>query len=101
MSVAQANSPSSKMRTFLLSSGYGALIGAGVGVVSLLANENPDKHMINIARGASLGLYAGMAYGLYINYAGTSPQNSDYTLIPRYEKSKLSGADFYWVAARF
>lgn len=90
------------MRTFLLSAGYGAVIGAGVGVVSLLAEDNPDKHMINIARGASLGLYAGMAYGLYVNYGATQAQpQSDYTLVPRLDRKGLTGADLNIVAFRF
>lgn len=78
------------------------MIGAGVGVVSLLAEDKPDKHMINIARGASLGLYAGMAYGLYVNYGMTQSQpQSDYTLVPRFDQKGISGADLTVVAYRF
>lgn len=53
------------VRDFLVSCGYGILIGAGAGVVTLAFEKNPSEHTNNIARGASLGLYGGIGYSLY------------------------------------
>lgn len=53
----------SELSEFLQDCGYGTLIGAGVGVVSLAFEKNPSDHSNNIARGASLGLYGGVIYG--------------------------------------
>lgn len=53
-----------ELTEFLKSCGYGTLIGAGVGVVSLAFEKNPSEHANNVARGASLGLYGGIVYGL-------------------------------------
>ena len=50
--------------SFLKSCAYGTLGGALAGVVSLALTDKPNEHGNNIARGASLGLYAGIAYGL-------------------------------------
>ncbi len=54
----------SELGEFLESCGYGTLIGAGIGVVSLAFEKNPSDHANNIAKGASLGLYGGIAYGI-------------------------------------
>ncbi|MFZ4404912.1 MAG: hypothetical protein ACOYOK_12485 [Pseudobdellovibrionaceae bacterium] len=56
----------SKLKTFLQMAGYGTLAGAGLGVVSLAFKDRPSENINNIARGASLGLYAGMIYGLVL-----------------------------------
>ena len=54
-----------EIKDFLVACGYGTLIGAGVGVVTLAFEKNPGEHTNNIARGASLGLYGGIGYSLY------------------------------------
>lgn len=56
------------MKDFLLSCAYGTAAGAVVGLVSLAFTEDPSGKTNNIARGASLGLYAGMAFGVYVVY---------------------------------
>ena len=58
-------STNQKMKTFLLASAYGTLIGATVGGISLAFSSNPSNDAPNIAKGASLGLYAGMIYGYF------------------------------------
>lgn len=50
--------------SFLKSCAYGTLAGTLAGVASLALTDKPSEHGNNIARGASLGLYAGIAYGL-------------------------------------
>lgn len=59
-SVAQA----SRVQTFLKSCGWGTLAGAGVGVLSLAFEDKPSEHTVNVARGASLGLYGGILFGV-------------------------------------
>ena len=85
---------------FLKACGLGALIGAGVGVVSLAAENKPSEHSANITRGASLGLYAGIAYGTYL-VAPKPPsrmhQDLDYgsstVIIPTFAQNKVDGIE--------
>jgi hypothetical protein len=64
---------------FLRSCAYGTAAGALLGVASVAVSENPSGKMSNIARGASLGLYAGIGFGLYTLY-GPPPatKSNDY-----------------------
>lgn len=55
------------MQEFLMSCAYGTLAGALVGVATLAFTEDPSSNLNNIARGASLGLYAGIGLGLYLS----------------------------------
>jgi hypothetical protein len=66
------------MTTFLKSCGYGTLAGAALGLASLAVSENPSGKINNVARGASLGLYAGIGYGAYLHYKQqTTPGSID------------------------
>jgi hypothetical protein len=47
---------------------YGTVAGALVGVATLAFASNPGDNIMNIARGASLGLYVGIALGAYLYY---------------------------------
>src|SRR4051812_8291581 len=68
------------MKDFLISCAYGTAIGAGVGLVSLAFSDDPSGHAGNIAKGASLGLYAGIGLGLYNIYGHkTKDDSSDLT----------------------
>jgi hypothetical protein len=53
------------LREFLLSCGYGTLIGATLGFATVAVADNPSGKVSNIARGASLGLYFGIGMGAY------------------------------------
>ncbi|MBL7543847.1 MAG: hypothetical protein JNL11_08520 [Bdellovibrionaceae bacterium] len=64
---------SQDLKQFLRACGYGTLAGAGLGVASLVFEKKPNESYGNIARGASLGLYGGMAYGLI----SRRPQNDN------------------------
>lgn len=55
-------------REFLLSCTYGVLAGSLVGAATLAVEENPGDKIHRVARGASLGLYAGILLGLYVGY---------------------------------
>ena len=71
-----AETSSGTLKNFLVSCGYGTVGGAAVGLVSLAFEPSPQTKLNNIARGASLGLYAGIGYGLYQIY-GKKNDNQD------------------------
>jgi hypothetical protein len=58
----------SSNREFIMSCTYGVLAGTLVGLATLAFTDRPGDHKYRVARGASLGLYAGIALGLYIKY---------------------------------
>jgi hypothetical protein len=59
-------------REFILSCTYGALAGSIVGAATLAFSDKPGDNLNKVARGASLGLYAGILLGLYVVYGGPS-----------------------------
>lgn len=77
---------SQDLKQFLKSCGYGTLAGAGLGLASLVFEKKPNESFVNIARGASLGLYGGLAYGLFaMNQEANKPVND----IVKGENNKL------------
>lgn len=54
------------MREFVLSCTYGVLAGTMMGAATLAFTERPSDHLHRVARGASLGLYAGILLGAYV-----------------------------------
>jgi hypothetical protein len=70
---------------FLKSSGYGAAIGAGVGVTLLAFSEDPGKNISQIGKGAALGLYAGMIVGFVLaspNEEKPNSQSQNFQILP-------------------
>jgi hypothetical protein len=57
-----------EMKAFIMSATYGVLAGALVGAATLAFTDNPSDHLRNVAKGASLGLYAGLLLGAYVVY---------------------------------
>jgi len=57
-----------EMKIVLTSSMYGIAIGTVLGAASLVMVDQPGENLQNIARGASLGLYAGILLGVYVAY---------------------------------
>lgn len=55
-------------REFIMSCTYGVLAGTLVGAATLAFVDNPGDNLQRVARGASLGLYAGIFLGLYTVY---------------------------------
>jgi hypothetical protein len=55
-------------REFIMSCTYGVLAGTLVGAATLAFTKQPGQNLQNVARGASLGLYAGIALGFYTVY---------------------------------
>lgn len=76
----------SELREFLMSCAYGAGIGALAGTTLLAFSDKPSENLNSIARGASLGLYAGAAVGLYWAYR------------PQPEASASNSSYSYWIA---
>lgn len=56
------------MRDFVMSASYGVLAGTLVGAATLAFSDKPGDNLNKVARGASLGLYAGILLGLYVVY---------------------------------
>jgi hypothetical protein len=81
------------LKRFLQACAWGTVLGAGAGVVSLALTDKPSESWNNVAKGASLGLYAGIAYGvLQINApAPQYDQHPDFTLAPKFHEGKVEG----------
>lgn len=80
------------LRGFLTNCAWGTLGGAAVGVVSLAFTDKPSESWGNVAKGASLGLYAGIAYGIIaLNKQSESSVTSDYAIVPEIEQGRISG----------
>jgi hypothetical protein len=55
-------------RDFIVSCSYGVLAGTLVGAATLAFSDRPGDNLNKVARGASLGLYAGILLGAYVVY---------------------------------
>ncbi len=101
-------------REFVASCTYGVLAGTLVGAASLAFVDKPSDKMYRVARGASLGLYAGIFLGLYVVYIVPALESSGdeedpvaraeklpFILAPRFENDKLAGADLTVNVLRF
>lgn len=100
------------MTIFLKSAAYGTAAGAVLGLATLAWSDNPGSRINNVARGASLGLYAGIGFGLYTIYAPKPSSASDYTQLPYQmwfspvtttagEQPKVDGAQMNWAFYSF
>lgn len=56
------------MKEFMRSATYGVMAGTLVGAATLAFTDQPGENLNRVARGASLGLYAGIILGLYAVY---------------------------------
>jgi hypothetical protein len=107
-----------ELRDFLMSCAYGTAAGALVGLATLAFSEDPSKNFSNVAKGASLGLYAGIGMGLYMIYGdgsslGTTAMNYStqdtlkqmsapkLALIPEWKDSKVDGLRLQVQIAQF
>lgn len=64
--VSPATAKADDTRDFVMSCTYGVLAGTLVGAASLSFTNKPGDKLYRIARGASLGLYAGILLGWYV-----------------------------------
>ncbi len=107
-SVAPVRVQAEPVHEFLMSCTYGALAGTVIGAASLAFSQNPGQDLNAVARGASLGLYAGIILGIYVVYGvpsqkTTSNQSSlNFWLQPMFSSGlKLTGAQLQWQVAHF
>ncbi|MBX9769048.1 MAG: hypothetical protein K2X47_17365 [Bdellovibrionales bacterium] len=63
-------------REFVTSCVYGTIAGTLVGVASLAFTSQPGENLRNVARGASLGLYAGILLGFYVTQVVTDGEEA-------------------------
>ncbi len=90
------------LRSFVKSCAWGTLLGAGAGVVSLAFVDKPGESWGNVAKGASLGLYAGIGYGLYdINREPEKYQQPDFAIAPTFVDGKMDGLQMVGVLYSF
>lgn len=95
------------MTVFLKSCAYGTAAGAVLGLASIALSENPSGKMNTVARGASLGLYAGIGFGLYTLYGPqrgqmefAQTQNPVWLSMLR-QDDKVVGAQINWAHFSF
>jgi drug/metabolite transporter (DMT)-like permease len=96
------------MTVFLKSCAIGTAAGALVGLATVALSENPSDRTGNIARGASLGLYAGIGFGLYTLYGPqrgqmefTRSEKNPVWLSALRSDGKLDGAQINWAHISF
>lgn len=90
------------LRGFLKNCAWGTLGGATAGVVSLAFSDKPSESWGNVARGASLGLYVGIAYGLIqVNQENKAAGQSDFAVFPNIIEGQVSGVQMTATLVRF
>jgi hypothetical protein len=90
------------LRGFLKNCAWGTLGGAAAGVVSLAFIDKPSESWGNVARGASLGLYAGIAYGLVqLNQESKVEGQADFAVFPAINQGQISGVQMTATLVRF
>lgn len=92
LSFSQANAE--PMKEFVMSCSYGVLAGTLVGAATLAFTDKPGDNLNKVARGASLGLYAGILLGLYVVYgvpSGVEEEEEIITLqsVPKFKEPDL------------
>lgn len=93
MSLSFSSAHATDLPSFLKACAYGTLAGATAGLVSLALTDKPSEHGNNVARGASLGLYAGIAYGLLKKDPPAQTVVDPYaSLAPVIHEGKVDGA---------
>jgi uncharacterized membrane protein YgdD (TMEM256/DUF423 family) len=101
-------------REFMMSCTYGVLAGTLVGAASLAFTNKPGDNINRLARGASLGLYAGILLGVYVVYIVPGLETPDeepaalgfhkprLDVLPTFGlKGSIDGAQAEWTITRF
>jgi hypothetical protein len=86
-----------KVSIFLNSCLYGMATGALLGVASLAFVNDPAGSTNNIARGASLGLYAGIGIGIY----KLQDETPVVTIIPNFQNNRFEGGNLLVTLSQF
>lgn len=84
-------------REFVMSCTYGVMAGTLVGAASLAFTSKPSDNLNRVARGASIGLYLGIALGLYVVYIvpGLEEEAADQDPVARFPF--MLSPTFAWV----
>ena len=106
--------PDNSTHEFIMSCTYGVLAGTLVGAASLAFTDEPGQNLNIVARGASLGLYAGILLGLYVVYVvpalEANPDEEPVALLDRipminpifrYNSNQIDGWKADWTVMRF
>jgi hypothetical protein len=81
-------------REFIRSCTYGVLAGTLVGAATLAFTEQPGENINRVARGASLGLYAGILLGLYVIYVVPNQMRKDDLEDPNLLPPEVNSEDY-------
>ena len=119
VALVMAASPARALeKTMITSATYGVLAGTIVGAATLAFAENPGDNLHRIARGASLGLYAGILLGFYVTYGiGGGGDDEEYdeslvkavkinkpprfAIVPVFGNRGIEGATALWNVSQF
>lgn len=100
-------------KEFITSATYGVIAGTIVGAATLAFTQNPGDKLNRIARGASIGLYAGILLGFYVTYGvggevdeeeylgRRQPETPKLALVPLFDEKGFDGAAAVWEVHRF
>lgn len=91
LAISYSQQSSAIGKEFITSATYGVLAGTMVGAATLAFTDNPGDNLGRIARGASLGLYAGIALGLYVTYGIQAAQNYE----EEYSEDEEGSEEYY------
>lgn len=92
----KADAQSLAGKEFILSCTYGVLAGTLVGFASLAFTDQPGENLNRVARGASLGLYLGIALGAYVVYGVPNDmEEQDILQQPGYPEEENGSEDYY------
>lgn len=90
--VAPQRAKADPMREFIMSCSYGVLAGTLVGAATLAFSDKPGDNLNKVARGASIGLYAGILLGLYVVY-GVPGEDEDVVMLNLDSSGEKTRAD--------
>lgn len=102
-----------EMKEFIMACTYGVLAGTLVGASTLAFESRPGENLSAVARGASLGLYAGIALGVYVVYyvpnlappeetgVALRSQIPPLTIYPVFNSNGIDGFAAHWRLAEF
>lgn len=93
VTVVSPQSKASEIRTILTASAYGAGAGALVGLTALTFSDSPSQNISLVTRGASLGLYVGLAVGIYMATNPSDSQQAQFFVYP-IESGSAVGLNF-------
>lgn len=82
------------MRDFVMSCSYGVLAGTLVGAATLAFADKPGDNLNKVARGASIGLYAGILLGLYVVYG--VPNQEEAEIRDQLGQQQIDGLQFVY-----